>query len=561
MAGFLSTMRNLGPARMLVVLSVLAAVIGFLIFITTRVAAPNMTLLYSELDLSDSGQIVSKLDGMKVPYEIRDGGAQVLVPSDQVAKLRMTMAQEGLPSGGNIGYEIFDRSETFGSSNFVQNINQLRALEGELSRTISALSDVKSARVHLVLPQRRLFSRDQVEPTASIVLKLKSLGQFDRQQVASIQHLVASAVPELRTNNISIVDDKGNLLARGGEEDGAAGILSLNNTNEMRINYESRLARQVETLLESSIGPGRVRAEVSADMNFDRITLNTETYDPDGQVVRSTQTLEEINKTNESQASAGVTVFNQTPQAEAQSEAPGVATSNSSEHLEETVNYEISRVVENKVREVGNVKRLSVAVLVDGNYTTDAEGNESYAPRSEEELEKLEKLVKSTIGFDEDRGDQLEIVNMQFATVEESDEVIEEPFLDLNKEDYLKLAELFVLGIVGILVILLVVRPMINRMFQAIPAGGGVPGVNPDTPLLSNQQKEGLQLGSADSGGGAAQAAPPEEDDDEEELINLEQIEGRVKRSAVKQIEQMVEKHPEEAVSIIRNWLYQTESQ
>ena len=256
-----------------------------------------MGLLFSDLDLKDSGQIVTKLEGLNVPYELkRDQGTQVLVPVDQVMKLRMALAEQGLPQGGSVGYEIFDKNDNFGPSQFVENINQLRALEGELERTIASISLVQSARVHLVLPQRELFSRERQDASASIVLKLRGAVKLASGQVAAIQHLVAAAVPSLSPSRVSIVDDHGNLLARGDGD--AADALTSSNAEEMRVNYESRLARSVEQLLERSVGPGKARVDVHAEMNFDRVTTSTETYDPDGQVVRSTQTDSQSDNTD-----------------------------------------------------------------------------------------------------------------------------------------------------------------------------------------------------------------------------------------------------------------------
>lgn len=551
MAGVLGTFRNLGPGRLLGVLGILAGVIGFLIFIMTRMAQPNMALLYSDLDLNDSGQIVAKLDGMKIPYQIKGDGSQIMVPGDQVAKLRMVMAEQGLPNGGSVGYEIFDRSEAFGSSNFVQNINQLRALEGELSRTIAALSDVKSARVHLVLPQRRLFSQDKQDPTAAIILKLKSAAGLDKQKVSAIQHLVASSVPGLKPANISIVDDKGNLLARGsdGGDEGSAGLAT---SAEMRISFENRTAQQIEKLLESSLGAGKVRAEVAAEMDFNRVVSNAERYNPDEQVARSTQTVDEKSSSVEKDPQqAAVSVFTNTPDGSGASDA-GVTNNNNTQRTEETTNFEISKTIENKVSEGGTVKRLSVAVLVDGNYTKDDKGVETYAPRTSEELEKIETLVKSAIGFNADRGDTVELVNMQFAKIEQDTTPVEEPFLGLGKSEMIGLAEKLGLGVIAILVIFLVIRPVLNKLLAGVPAtaGAAMPGMAGATaPMLSNQSASTPML-SAPSGATAQVEA-------EDDLINVDQIEGRVKASSIRKVEEMVAKHPDEAVAIIRNWLYQ----
>src|SRR5437868_3973247 len=294
---------------------------------------------------------------MNMPYQLRGDGAQILVPADQVAKLRVTMAETGLPHGGSVGYELFDKSEALGTSNFVQTVNHLRALEGELARTIGSIGAVQGARVHLVLPKRELFSRERQDPSASIVLKTRGGERLAKSQVAAIQHLVAAAVPGLLPSRISIVDSEGNLLARGvddGKGQGGGG-----NAEEMQVSTENRLSRSVEEMLERSLGPGKVRAEVHAEMDFDRVTTNSESYDPSGQVVRSTQTTTDQSDSSDS-GEQPVTVANNLPETQANKSISGGRSKNG--HNEETVNYEISKSVKSHVREGGTIKRLSVAV-------------------------------------------------------------------------------------------------------------------------------------------------------------------------------------------------------
>jgi flagellar M-ring protein FliF len=288
---FAETFRNLGPARLGAMVLVLAGIVAFFIFLTTRLANPNMALLYSELDGQDSAQIVARLEQRNLPYRVSADGSQVFVPADQVGSLRVAMAEDGLPSGGSVGYEIFDRSEGLGTTNFVQNINHLRALEGELARTIRSIGQVKAVRVHLVLARRELFSRNQQEPSASIVLTMNGNRRLNPNQIQAVQNLVAAAVPNLQPNLVSIVDNQGTLLARPGDADDL--LAGGTTAEEMRHGYESRMARTIEDLIERSVGAGNVRAEISAEMDFDRITENAEIYDPDGQVLRSSQTVEE----------------------------------------------------------------------------------------------------------------------------------------------------------------------------------------------------------------------------------------------------------------------------
>jgi len=564
----LATLRSLGPARLAAIAGVGAAMIGFFIFITVRISAPTYSLLYSDLELRDSGQIVQKLDALNVPYQLHGDGAQILVPADQVARLRMVMAESGLPRGGSIGYELFDKSDVLGTSSFVQNINHVRALEGELSRTISSIGSVQSARVHLVLPRREMFSREKQDPSASIVLKLRGAERLGKGQVAAIQHLVATAVPGLRPNRISIVDGDGNLLARG-TDDGdpqASGI----DEDERRAGYETRTARAIEEMLERSVGFGKVRAEVHAEMDFDRVTTSSESYDPDGQVVRSTQTVNESSD-NTDAADQSVTVANNLPDAQAAKGTGGARSRNA--RNEETTNYEITKTVRNQVREGGVVRRLSVAVLVDGTYAPGADGARAYQPRSPEEIQLLTTLVRSAIGFDAKRGDTVEVVNMRFIAPDDVAPESAGGLLGLSKADLFRIGETLTLLLVALLVILLVVRPMMRRMIPvaAGPAGALAGPGGGDVKLIADQSGGGggtqaalppPSSGEADAEGGAGAALVPGSQaaaslEAIEQMIDINQVEGRVRASSIKKIGEIVDKHPEEAVAIIRSWMYQ----
>jgi flagellar M-ring protein FliF len=537
----------MGPGRIVMLLGVTAALIGFFYFFSARLTAPNMALLYSDVSPQDGGQIIARLEQQAVPYELRAGGSQIWVPEDRALRMRMTLAEAGLPRGGTVGYELFDRSEALGSTTFLQNVNQLRALEGELSRTITSLGPVAAARVHLVVPRRELFQRERQDPTASVVLRLRDAGRMPRQQVSAIQHLIASAVPGLRPQRVSVVDDRGVLLARG-QADGDDAAAAASTSDEMRRSYEQRVSRAIEELLERTLGPGKVRAEVNAEMDFDRITTNTETFDPDGQVVRSSQTVNETQEGSEAaSASAPVSVAGNLPDGD-QSAAP--RNQNRTQRTEETTNFEISRTTRNHVRESGQVKRLSVAVLVDGNSTTDANGQTTYQPRSAEELQRLTALVRSAVGFNQQRGDTVEVANLQFAVPPPVADAPPQGWFSFATSDMIRLAEILALALVGALVTLLVARPLVANLFTAMPmaavAGGGqaaLPGrqANPALPAPS----------------GAVVPADGEGPSDPEQMIDISQVDGRVKASSIRKIGEIVEKHPEEAVSIVRNWMYQ----
>ena len=565
MNSLLETLRGLGALRLGAMAATAAALIAFFIYMTGRLAGTEQSLLYSDLSSQDSGQIITRLEQLNVPYQLGGEGNQIYVPGDQVARLRMTMAEEGLPSDGSMGYEIFDQTDGLGTTNFMQNINHLRALEGELARTITSIENVRQARVHLVMPRRELFSRERQEPSASIVLAMRGNFRLDRQQVLAIQHLVAAAVPDLKPNMISIIDDKGSLLARGGEEGDLSQLTS--NAEEMRVAYETRLVRTIEDLLERSLGVGNVRAQVSAEMDFDRITENAEIYDPESQVVRSTQVVEEESDSTEGQPPA-VTVGNNLPDANLPPLEGDVGSQARSSRTEETVNYEISRTVKTHVRETGVTRRLSVAVMVNGSYNANEAGDTVYVPRSAEELERIEALVRSAVGFDENRGDTIEIVNLQF-TDPLADYAEPEGFFGMQRADLMRIAEIIVLGLIGMMVLLLIVRPLVLQFIEASTEASQATTVLPDGtiagPALAMPGAEGPELIAVGADGQPVvrQLTDGEEDGEPsiaqeiDQMIDINQVEGRVRASSIRKIGEIIQSHPEEAVQIIRSWLYQ----
>ncbi|MBP5856105.1 flagellar M-ring protein FliF [Marivibrio halodurans] len=540
--------KNLGAARLSVIAGTAVLVLGFFIFLATRVTTPEMAMLYGELSEADSNRIVTQLSQQNTPFELRQSGQQIWVPREQVGELRLAMAGQGV-GGSLVGYEIFDRDQSLGQSSFVQEVNRLRALEGELARTITSLASVRGSRVHLVLPRRELFSRDTQEPTASIVLKMAGAQRLDNDQIAAIQHLVATAVPRLRPTNISIVDDRGTLLHGGGEEEGGPG-LSADNAAEMRQHYETRLARRVTELLERTVGFGKVRVEVRADMDFSQVVSNSETFDPTGQVLRSSETVEESSSSQEAGEDT-VTVGNNLPDAAALDGGAGGGASEQQSRTEERSNFEISKTQTNRVSAPGRVERLSVAVLVDGLYPEGEDGQTQYEQRPDQQMQQLESLVRSAVGFDAARGDALELVNMQFAElpVDVTDDS-DRTFFGFTTSDMRRIVELLVLGVLGILIVLLVVRPLLTKVFEAAPSSATADAES-DTHMITDQS----------GGGGHGEVGLPatlgEDHEGFDSMIDIAHIEGRVKASSMKKIGEIIEKHPEEAVAILRNWMYQ----
>lgn len=520
--------------------AVTAGLIGFFAFLILKVTAPQMAPLYTDLSFDDSAAIMRELDSRNVAYEVRGEGQTILVAKDTVTRLRMDLAQNGLPTGGGVGYEIFDKSDALGTTSFVQNVNHLRALEGELARSIRTIDRVTMARVHLVIPERQLFQRDKAEPSASIMIKAR--GELSAQQIQAIQHLVAAAVEGLRPGRVSLVDESGRLLADGrGDADSLSGEVLDGRRGELEHNLE----RTVLSTVESIVGSGRVRVSVAAELHRDRVTETTDRYDPEGRVVRSTQTREEESSSTRAAGNDAVTVGNQIPNADSQSGENGARNAEAQSKTEEITNYEISRTTRTQVVEPGSLKRVSVAVLVDGVYTKDANGELTYQPRSAEDIDRIAALVRTAIGFDEGRGDKVEVANMRFAEppVSIPADAAEAPFIELDKQDYLYLAQLAVLLLLGALVTLFVVRPLVRRIIT--PEQGGLPQI-----ASPGAAAEGEAAGTAE-GDFAPMPALPEANP----RIERAKLAGEVAQSSTRQVGELVETNPSEAVSVIRQWM------
>ncbi len=558
----LQVIRNLGPAKLAAITGITVALLGFFIFLTSRLGSPDLTLLYGNMDPSDSNQIQMQLALEGLPFEVRENGKEILVPASRVNNIRLKMAELGL-SGSVIGYELFDKDQALGSSSFIQELNRTRALEGELSRTIASLNNVKSTRVHLVLPKRELFSRETQEASASIVLKMKGAQRLDRAQILAIQHLVSTAVERLKPSMISIIDDRGTLLAKGGSEDNQG----IDEMTDMRSNYEQKLRTSIANILERTLGIGKVRVEVRASMDFTRTVINEERFDPEGQVLRSNST-QETNSSIQDGSNGTVSVGNNLPNSPDGLEQLG-GTNEIENSTTETNNYEITKILTNTVKAPGKVDSLSVAVLVDGSYKLEitdenSDGEFKYQPRTADEMQQIQILVKSTIGFDEARGDIVEIVNMRFADTGLNS--INEPdtYFGLSTSDIKWLAQTLILGMLAVLVILLIVRPLISKLLEATPnaIAAAAAGME-DGTLITDQSGQVIAVAGDPTKSSSLDMIDGEFNDEDEEfesMIDLAHIEGRVKASSLKKIEEIVDKHPEEAVSIIRGWLHQEQT-
>ena len=534
--------KAIGAARFGVMAGVAAVLTAFFLYIAGVIGEPAKSILFSGLEPRDASAVTAKLDAMNVPYEAKGDGNTILVPADQVTKLRMALAQDNLPAAG-VGYEIFDKSDTFGTTAFVQNINRLRALEGELARSIQTIDGIESARVHMVVPERQIFSRDAQSPSASVVIKTR--GIMSHGQVVAIQHLVAAAVASLTPERVAIVDDKGNLLAGGQEKTGDDANADAQEQNTT--DFEDRLRRRVESMVESVVGQGHARVQITANMDYDHSSETSETYDPDSKVVRSTQTVEQ-NATDTNGGGAAVSVASALPGQ--QSSGSSDVKSNSG-RTEETTNYEISKVVKTSTVAGGAVKKLSVAVVVDG-----IEGdNGSYKPRSAQDMKEIDTLVKSAIGYDASRGDQVQVVNMPFARVDTGvGTPAPTPLLGLDGPDWFKIIEAAILSLTALLIGLFVMRPLIARMFAPVSYGGAPVQLMSGSPVAGQLAAPSSQNfdAAAQAGQAPAQIPPPRES-----MIDISRIEGQVRESSVKKVGEVVQAHPEEALAILRTWLHE----
>lgn len=392
--------------------AVIVASVALLILAFSWSQKEEYHVLFSNLSESDAGQIVQKLKDMKVPYRAEAGG--ILVPADRVYEARLQLASQGLPQGGGVGYELFDKT-SFGTTEFVQKLNYKRALQGELARTVMAIGAVEQCRVHLALPEKSLFAREgeHERPTASVLVKLRQGKTLSSSQVDGIVHLVASSVEGLNSQEITVVDAKGNVLSKPSGD--VAGLSA--SQFDYQSNYSKDLEARIISILEPVVGKGKVRAKVSAVLDFSRSETTEEKFDPEGQVVRSEQKQNEKSTTVGAGGVPGVA-----------SNLPGKTTvvatpsQGQSEKQNQTVNYEMTKITSRTVNAPGLVKKLTAAVLVDGTYTPQQGSKEmKYSPRSEEDVRRYEELVRETMGFTESRGDQIKVVNMPFEVAREEE--------------------------------------------------------------------------------------------------------------------------------------------
>jgi flagellar M-ring protein FliF len=451
--------------RMLIASVVFLAAVAFavLIFVANRT---DFRPLFTNLTAEDAGEIVKKLKDAKTPYQITPDGKGVMVPSDKVYELRLSLASEGIPQGGGVGFEIFDR-KNFGMTEFVQKLNYQRALQGELSRTISQITGVEQARVHLVIPEKSLFKESEKPATASIVLKMKSNRALRDSEVQGVVHLVSSSIEGMDPEHVTILDSRGKILSKGGSSDPTARMTSA--MQEAQRSYEKNVEDRLQSLLDRIVGGGKSVARVTATFDFKQVERVEEKFDPETIAVRSEQRTEEKGATSTSASGVPGVQTNLGKTAPSGSNTAGGGSKN-----DETLNYEVSRSTAKIIEPVGALSKISVAVLVDGKYEAPAAVKEGqpakakYTPRSPDELQKIETLVKSAVGFSTERGDQLSVQNIPFQDTGDGG-VTETPAWWSNPF-FQALAKNLIIGMGFLALILFVIRPLLGSLRSIRPA-------------------------------------------------------------------------------------------
>ncbi|MEW6489024.1 MAG: flagellar basal-body MS-ring/collar protein FliF [Thermodesulfobacteriota bacterium] len=512
---------GLSAAQRAVFLAVAAALAAGFAALVFWAGSPDYAVLYGRLSVDDAAQVVERLQGAGVPYRLQDGGRTVMVPSGRVYDLRLQLAGEGVPQGGVVGFEIFDQSG-FGMTDFAQKVNFTRALEGELTRTIRRLEGVEGARVHLVLPERRLFESEQQPATASVVLQLGSGRRLGGKQIQGVVYLVASSVQGLEPGAVTVVDTQGNVLYQAsGDEPGLLAASQL----EYKRAYEKEAERRVREMLERVLGSGAAVVQVSARFDFDRVEETSEVFDPEAVAVRSEE------RQSESSTGPGGPAGVPGVAANVAGAGPEAGTgAGSSTRETETVNYEVSKRVTRVQRTPGALTRLTAAVAVDGTYREGADGAKEFVPRGAEELSRLRSLVEKAVGFDAARGDEVEVTSIPFRPAE----VLDEPRGLWGPELLSSLIRYGAVAFVALLLVAGVARPLL-RWLGSASRGPEVTG-----PVTVAELERQLAAEGAGQPFALDETTPSE----------------TMKREALKKrLSEMVQTEPEVAAQLIRSWM------
>ena len=565
MESFFNGLQRFGIGRLTAVIGAAAGVAAVMAMIVLHVAAQPKALLYSNLDLKEASEMTTTLDQAGIKYDVKGDGSTIMVDRDKVEKAKIMLAGKGLPTQASVGYEIFDNAPALGQTEFVQDINQQRALEGELGRTIREVQGVSSVRVHLVMPRRELFESEAEQPTASVMVGL-ARGDLPAESVRTIRNLVSGAVPNLKPDNVTVADDRGHLLAAGGEDDNALDGAGAAHKNEV----ETSIRKQVMDIVESVVGPGASRVMVTADLDPTSTTSEKVQYDPDGTgpIVRSTQTSDSKDTNSQPDSSGLATASSNIPNGTSNAAASSTATSQSGTTTELT-NNEISTLKTTTVTAPGEIRKIAISVAVDDMATPSKDGKTppTYAKRSDADIQKIHDLVAAAVAAyvpppaaGQPIEDPVKVINISFNhdSGAAGGTAAKPPLFDFDKNDIMRAAEVGVMFIVALLTLFLVARPLLKFITTPQPAGG-FPGMAPQLAGAGAGGAIGQAAGvpglnyQAGEGGASTGMVPSVEP---EQRINIARIEGQVKASSVKQVSEFVERHPEESVSILRAWLH-----
>jgi flagellar M-ring protein FliF len=535
----------LGPMRVALLAATGLLLLGSVLGLSFFAGTPAPAVLYSNLSLSDSAAAVAVLAADHINYTLGAGGQTIMVPASDLDSARLALAAKNLPSGGASSYALFDTSSALTDSDFMDNINETRALNGELEQTIEQIQGVRMARVNIVLPHQQPFAQNPDPAQASVLLTLDGPEVLDQTSVNAILNLVASAVPGLKPGNISIADDRGDLLAQAGGPM-AAGGANAANTDLAKITG-LQMSQAVESMLDDAIGPGHVHVVASVAMNFDAIDQTQTTYDPNGQVALSQQNASD--KTTSASPTPSVSVQNNLPNPAPQS----AASANSGDQQSQTTNYDVSTTVKHLVQNAPQISKLSVAVLLDGISTTDAKGKTSWAPRSASQISAITALVKSAVGFDASRGDVVEVETIPFAADGPVAAARPVAFLQrmIGGSNAMFLIKLAVVSIATLIGLMTVAKPVMMRI-AAVPSlpGGGDPlrslTVERARTIAASNNAQLTNQTDASAAGSSYAAGPSHE-----EIANI------AANSPAGQIAALVRNNPKESIATIRSWLSQ----
>ena len=468
----------------------LAASVALGVAVALWSQTPTYSLLYGNLSQRDAASVTEALQKSAIPFKIDETTGAVMVASTQLQNARLKLAADGLPKGGSSGFEMLGEDQGFGTSQFVEAARYQHALEGELAQTISGIRNVESARVHLAIPKRSVFLRKQEEPTASIVVNLYGGRSLDEGQVSSIVHLVSSSVPHLNSSQVTVVDQQGNLLTTGG----AASEVGMTSTQfAYTRKVESSYVKRVENMLSPLIGTGKVRAQVAAELDFTRTEKTLESFNPDLPALRSEQTSEDQSSSNASGVGIPGTLSNQPPAGGTTNAAgtPGASTDSSGNSSKRsTRNYELDKTISHTRLATGEIRRLSVAVVLDDKQTLDDKGVATRTPWAPEDIAKFTTLVKESVGFNAQRGDSVQVINAAFQPIPEVEPLPEQPIWEKPWVwDVAKQAA----GAIGVLILIFgVLKPTLRSLTEKgvahagalAAAGGGEAGMGEDQLTL-----------------------------------------------------------------------------